>query len=59
MEIIAGDTYVSWWLADLLHSFPHLDLTLQWTNSTFQPSSPQYREVCMILMMISLLTDMM
>lgn len=32
------------WLAKLLNSFPHLDLTFHPINSTFNPESPQYRE---------------
>ena len=32
------------WLARLLNTFPHLDLTFNPINSTFNPIDPQYRE---------------
>jgi len=42
-QLYTGEYEVSW-LAKLLHSFPHLDLTFQFTNSSFNPEHPRYRE---------------
>ncbi|XP_071105930.1 protein tweety homolog 1-B-like isoform X3 [Haliotis cracherodii] len=36
--------YHQTWLVDFFHSFPHIDLTFQYTNSTFDPERPTYRE---------------
>ena len=33
------------WLANLFHSFPHLDLTFQLVNSTFNLEGAKYKEV--------------
>lgn len=43
-----GDTSIQYhkiWLADFFHGFPHLDLSFETINSTFDPESVKYREV--------------
>lgn len=40
-----ADTYERIWLADFFHNFPHINLTFQKTNSTFDPENKSYFEV--------------
>jgi len=40
-------------LAEFLHSFPHVDLTFQTVNSTFNLASKQYKEVSLGLQKFS------
>ena len=34
------------WIVDLIHSFPHFDLSFQAVNSTFNWADQSYKEVC-------------
>lgn len=37
--------YSEIWLSPFFHGFPHIDLTFQYTNSSFNPENSRYREV--------------
>jgi len=38
-------------LAEFLHSFPHVDLTFQTVNATFNLANKQYQEVSLVTLL--------
>lgn len=51
--------YQKIWLADFFHGFPHLDLSFEAINSTFDPESVKYREVFIELFLCALMNIIM
>lgn len=50
MAIIAESLkYSKTWLTDFFHGFPHLDFSLQETDSTFDPENQEYRKSLLVL----------
>lgn len=47
--------YTPNWIADFFHGFPHINFSFQNSNSTFDPSSPSYRESLVFLVALPLL----
>jgi len=44
----ASDEYKSSWVADLIHQFPHFDLSFQRVNATFDLHERSYIEVWLL-----------
>lgn len=49
-----GYSYTPSWLAHFFNSFPHVDLTFQGVNSTFEPEDARYREVWILSLNVTI-----